>query len=211
MGIRFENQFGELISKTQALKMKEYSMVEDFNGEVQQVITFDDGRPILLMYFNHSAETDEQLINRLPTVEAQGLTIIDVETYAENYVLQRQRHYNSYKVLLAKSNHFFDKHKNLIAYDWIRDLVTGIPDHSMTKKFYYDPEINPSRYVFDCEYNADGSLLELYYNSLHTNISGQDSEVYDDSPEDIATLRVLTGISQGLAEYYMTADVIPHF
>ncbi|EDM33909.1 hypothetical protein PBAL39_05961 [Pedobacter sp. BAL39] len=210
MGIRFENQFGELISENQALKMGKYYVVQDDGGEVKQIEEFYAGRPILLTYFNNSGETDEQLINRVFR-EGWQLTIVNSEIYAHDYLIRRRTHYSIHKTLLAKSHQFLDKYKNIIAYAWISDLVKGIPDHSMTKKFYYDPEINPNEYMFDCEYNEDGSLLELYYNSLHTNISGQDSEVYLNNPKGIATIRALTGISQGLAEYYMTADVIPRF
>lgn len=211
MNITYKNVFDELIHENQTPQLKDYYKVYNVNDQVKQMEKFYEGKLQALIYYKDVNESHQQIMNDLFTL-GKFISIIEKEAKSGGYILEKEFHYNGEGVLSSRSNLLYDVNRDLIAEEWITNLATGIPDYDKTKKFFYDRNVNPDEYLFDCRYDEmSGKLAELYYNNHHINSDGQDSILFDDSPEDILELRTLTGISQQLAEYYVSPNVIPVF
>ncbi|MES2619109.1 MAG: hypothetical protein V4613_14625 [Bacteroidota bacterium] len=210
MSITYKNNLGNMISEKQALWLSEYRKVHNVNGVVKQEEEFFKGNFVRLYYYKDQNETHQQIMANF-FISGKLITIIERETVASVYTLEKSFNYNANGNLAGKGNRVFDANNDLIAHEEIWDLNSNVPKYELTKKYYYDRNINPEKYLFECSYKDNGTLGLLYYNNEHFNPDEQDSEVFDDSPQDIQTLRDLTGISQDLADYYVSSEVIPNF
>lgn len=202
--------FDELVHKNQTPQLKSYYKVYNSNGRIKQMEKFYEGKLKGLIYYKDLDESHQQILDNI-FVPGKFLSIVESETRSGGYILEKEFYFSIDGMLSSRSNMLYDINKDLIAAELITDLNTGIPDYNNTEKFFYDRNVNPDEYLFNCRYDEDGRLKELYYNNHHNNSDGQDSFLLDDSPEDIQELRELTGISQQLAEYYMSPNVIPNF
>lgn len=104
---------------------------------------------------------------------------------------------------------FYNQEEELIAHGY-KDQ-NGDYEFDRTYKYYWDTSINPNRELFECTYDDNGKLFELYWNNFHIDDDGQESFVLLNTSENIQELMNLTGMSQELAKYYMSSEIIPNF
>lgn len=210
MAITYINDKGVSISENQLTGLTKFFRITTLNGAIKTKEYFLDGEFFALYYYRLPNENIQEVLQN-NIVPGHSLVIVDKVIYTDGYLLEKNFTYNPEMELNSISNTLFDPNGEAIGYEWIDDLVNNIPDYTLTKKYYYNRSVNHDDNLFECSFNNDGSLLEIYYNSYHTEPTGQDSEVFFNTPEDISTLRQLTGISQQLAEYYMVPQVTPNF
>jgi hypothetical protein len=208
MSIKYLNFLGSEISQIQALNSKEYTKVTEVNGSPKRKEYLANGNVYFIQYYKDPGETEQQIVNLL-IGEGKKFSIIERQTVLGNYQLEKSRIFSVAGQLVAMSNELYDPYGKQVATETIDNVSAGVPDYVYTKKYYFDPSINPETFLFESYFNEDGSFDKIYYNSLHTHPDEQDSEVLTDDPQDVQRLRDLTGISQQLADYYLVANVIP--
>lgn len=209
MNKSFENQFGHKVSESQAVQSANYSVVYDDNGEIRMKEVFFNGQFLLVDYFK---KANQDIADAMSEIYTSGKRVVIIDTvFVSGYRLEKKYVHNPEGILSEKSNVLYDPQGEKIAHEYIYDLISGIPEYEDTKKFYFDRSLVPDHCIFDCSFNEDGTLNELYYYNYELNPDGQESFVLLNNPTDLVTLREFTGMSQALAEYYMSPNVEPNF
>jgi hypothetical protein len=126
------------------------------------------------------------------------------------YELKQQFSYDLAGVLTGTILELFDSNQKLVAHGY-KD-ANGDYEYDRTRKYYWDSNINSEEELLECTYYENSGLLwELNWNNFHIDKDGQESLVLLNTPADIQELRDLTGMSQDLADYYMSSEIIPSF
>jgi hypothetical protein len=208
MSIKFLNSLGKEVSETQAYQLGEYVKIIESNGMPKIKYKMLSGQCYHIKYYKDNSETELQVVNTLVS-DQKPFSIIEVSTVLNNHRLEKSNVYSPEGLLVEKMNILYNVYDDVVATEVIVDVNLGTIDYDYTKKYYYDPAINPKTFLFQSYFDENGSFEKIYYNSLHTDPDEQDSEVFLNTPQDIQRLRDLTGISQQLANYYLSPNVIP--
>lgn len=205
----YEDFLGRPISEKQALEQANYSIIYKENGELRLKEKFLDGEFFLTEYYK---KPNQDIADAMLEVYTPGKMVVIIESsIISNYRFDKEYIHDREGVFIERSNVLYNTQGDLIAHDYICDLITEIPEYENTRKFYYDRSLVQNHCVFDCIYNVDGTLYQLYYYNYEFDPDGQESFVLTSTPEDITTLMEFTGMSRALAEYYMSPDVKPNF
>lgn len=212
MNIEFKNMFDETIYEHQAAQLETYYKTYRLNGEIKYRERFQNGQLQLLTYYKEANEVHHEIMDEFFS-SGMYISIVGKESITGGYLLETGFDYDENGVLYVKRNELFDVKGNIIAFDYTKDLITNIPEFEKTRKYFYDPGVNPNYHLFSCSYdeNANGKLIEIFYNNYHLNDDGRDAIYFTDIPEDIEMLMELTGISSQLAAYYVSPIVAPSF
>lgn len=202
----YKDVFENTISEQQALSKGEYSISYIIDGKVKRVELFFNGEIKSMIYYRGINETHQEILD-LEILNNHHIAIREIETFGK-YKLEKDFIYDDLAILKANRNYLYDINSLQVGYEWIEN---GATVYDKTRKFFYDLDQNPDTYLFECTYNEDGSVFEIEFNNLHLDPSGHESKIFDHSPEDIAELMSISGISQELMDYYLSSDVTPNF
>ena len=206
MEIIYKNSFGEIITLQQTSSVSSYSKHYIIDGELKKIENFYDGIFENLVYFKAEDESHQEIMNAEFSDE-KLISIREIEIFGD-YRLEKDFVHNELGVLYAQRNVLYNSNDKIIGHEWIENSVT---EFDRSRKYYYDLNINPNNYLFECTYDEFGNLFELEYNNFHIDPDGQESIILNDASNDISTLVDLTGITQTLIDYYLIPDVTPNF
>ncbi len=204
--------FDETIYEHQAARLDSYYKIYSLNGKIKQKERFQNGQLQLMTYYKEANEVHHEIMDEFFS-SGMYISIVGRESIIGGYVLEKGFDYDENGALYVKRNELFDVNGNIIAFDYTKDLITNIPEFEKTRKYFYNPAVNPDYHLFSCSYdeNTNGKLLEIFYNNYHLNDDGRDAIYFADIPEDQETLKQLTGISSQVAAYYVSPTVVPVF
>ena len=206
--IKYKNSQNNFITYQQVLMLDDYEKVYMENDVIIKEETFYKEELMGVSIFNNT-ESHQVLINNNQFSGYKWINIVEITNYTNEYKLYKRYGYNLNGVLNGINLELEDTNKNIIAFGYKN--VSGNYEYNRTRKYYFDNSINPNGELFECTYKDNGELWGLYWNNEHINNSGQDSIVLWDTPEDLQQLIDLTGMSQELAEYYMSSEIEPKF
>ncbi|MCG8574742.1 MAG: hypothetical protein MI810_07650 [Flavobacteriales bacterium] len=203
---RYKKLSGQYITEKEATQLTDYSIEHWINGKRKWVDRIMRNQLISADYYLDAGETHKSVLAS-DFGSYKTISIIELEIFGE-YNLEKGSFYEN-GILIALTNRLFDQNYEMVGTEWVDDLIEKVPEFDVSAKLYFDREVNPDRELFEVRFNEDGSLFEIDYNNFHIHPDGQESIVFDDSPEDIAELRELTGISENLANWYVSNRVPP--
>lgn len=209
MIIKYQNSSESFITEQQAIILGEYNKLYFQSGSLIKEEEFDDNEIYGLIIYNHNNQSHQTLINtNFDKTKYEVFTIIEEQNFPEGLYLKKLYLFDSNEILLGKTHSLYDTNNKLIGYERFLDNNT-FPDER--SKQYWDISINPNNIIFECIFDKNtGNIDSLYFNQEHLNNSGQDHFTLD-IPNDIQELINITGMSQQLAGYYSTPEIIPNF
>lgn len=157
-----------------------------------------------LYFYNIPKDKHTDYIEQNQQTNLLSIAFIQLENHGE-LTFKQAFDYSIKGEFLGTNLGLYDRNKKLIAKGWKNEQ--GQYEYDSCKKYYYNPAINPDDEIFNCWFNDDGELMELYWSNRHVDPSEQESFVLLNTPEDIETLMQLTGMSRELAEYYMVPEI----
>lgn len=205
----YSQEYEGWITEQEALYKGNYEKVFfDVNNLVLKKELYADNVLKKLYFYSLSKETYTEHIEQYQQPNLLSISFIELENHGE-FIFKQAFDYSIKSEFIGTNQGLYDRHKKLIAKGWKNEHDQY--EYDSCKKYYYDPAINPDDEVFNCWFNDDGELMELYWSNRHIDPSEQESFVLFNTPEDIETLMRLTGMSQELAEYYMVPEIEPSF
>ncbi len=207
MEIKYKNSFDNFITVQQTGLLDEYKKAYYDSNQLVKEELFYQGNLVGLNYINNNAETHATIVNN-NIQQYGGVVIYEFEMFGP-YKLEKCFSYNQ-NGYIGNDLALYDPNGDVIAHGFKDE--NGVYDYDRTRKYYFDRAISPDRELFECTYNMNtGDLLELYWNNYYIDPDEQESFSLLDTPADRLELISLTGMSSDLADYYMTAEVIPNF
>lgn len=210
MEIKFRNDYGSFVSESQKNVLDKYYVSYYDNNLLIKEESFYKGELMGLYVYNLNNQSHVNILTNYGTASYKWINIVEYQIYNGGFKLERTFGYDLDGTLDVTQLSLYDSNSELIAHS-ILDAA-GNPKYENTRKYYFDRDVNPNDALFWCTYREDtGVLIELYWNNYHLDDTGQESFALLNTPDDIQQLISLTGMSQQLAEYYMSPNVIPNF
>ena len=206
--IEYKNSKGELITEEQSINTDTFNKCYFKNDEVQKIERYFERELMGVSVYNTELNHDT-IIQNNQIKGYKWIKIIETTEYENNYKLFINYNYSLNGLFNGQNIHLEDHNSEIVAHG--NKDSEGNYDYDLTRKLFFDRDINPERELFECTYKENGKLWELYWNNLHIDDNGQESFVLLNNQEDIKKLIELTGISKELAEYYMSSEIIPDF
>ncbi|MGH1516195.1 hypothetical protein ACQ76T_01720 [Chryseobacterium sp. JK1] len=157
----YKNIFGEIISKSNAVKLNEYHLYYyESNTDVLKEIEFISEDSIYnINYFLNDNDDEEQILDYLK--EKSDFFDIEKRETAEGYIISTNKLY-SLSVddlpLISKTVFTIDDSENFICSQVI-DNETTKPQLEKTVKCWYTTDENGEKYAaIECSYQEDGKL-----------------------------------------------------
>ena len=207
MEIKYKNKDRVLILQQQAVEEAEYyKSFYRYDTLVKEERYFNN-KLMGLIYYNNDRINHKAIISDNLSLGYNWIRIVEYQLFGD-YKLEKAFGYGLNGALKGTDFALFDANLELIAHGY-KD-ANGNYEYDRTRKYFWNRNINPDNELFECTYYEDtGELWELYWSNEHIDNTGQESFVLFNTPEDVQKLISLTGISQELAEYYMSSEIIP--
>ncbi|WP_422691537.1 hypothetical protein [Chryseobacterium sp. Mn2064] len=202
----YKNIFGEVISKSNAVKLNEYHLYYyDENTEVLKEIEFISEDNIYnINYFLNDNDDEEQILDYLK--EKSDFFDIEKRETGEGYIISTNKLYSlsvDDHPLISKTVFTLDDPENFICSQVI-DNETEEPQFEKTVKCWYTTDENGEKYAaIECSYQEDGKL-ELAIDKTSDPENEQNWDHYDDETFQELQDKFVTDIS-----YYKTAALLP--
>ncbi|KGO94797.1 hypothetical protein [Flavobacterium subsaxonicum] len=207
MDIIFKDKGKNIISEEHAIGINEYYKAFYKNDVLILEEYYYNTRLAGMDYYNFDNQDHKSILDTY-LQDYKDVGIVEYTPYTNGYKLTTTFGYNEDGLYVTNLD-LYNPEGELIGH---QSLYDGVPDYYHTRKYYYNREENPEKYLFECTYREEtGELWELDWNNEHINNSGQDSFVLTNTPKDIEALLALTGMSRELADYYMNSNVVPDF
>jgi hypothetical protein len=212
ISIKYKNESDNFITFQQTANLEVYVKAIYDNGILTTEEEFVDGEIRTVRVHNINNSSHSSLLSNFYSSGNSDLEfcIIDHISYSNGYRLEKLSSYeNASGSLLGKVNRLFDMNNRLVGVEMFLG-ANNTPEYKSTYKFYYDQSINPERELFSCRYDDGNGAFESFdFNQEHTDRFGHDSFSLLNNPADILELKNITGMSQALVDYYLSAAVIP--
>lgn len=209
MNIKYKDKQGNFITENQINQVNQYSKAYFDNNILIKEERYYEGKLMGLCYYNINID-HQVIINDNNNSLYKWISIIETEDFNGGYKLKKRFGYSPTGILNGINLELYDNNGELIAFGY--SDANGNLEYDRSKKYYWDRNLSPKDEMFECTYREDtGELFELYWNNYYLSNDGQESFALHNTPEDIKTLMTLTGMSQQLAEYYMSPEIIPNF
>lgn len=180
----------------------------DDNDRIIKKEFHDEGVLKKLYHYNYKNEDHRLIIDRYRGTFTVSITIKEFSRY-EDLLFEKLFIYGDNGDFVGTLLLLYDEQKTVIASGYKDE--NGRYEYDTCHKYYYDRALNPDDYIFECTFNENGELLELYWNNRHIDDTEQESFVLFNTPEDKATLIKLTSMAEAMIEYYMQPEVDPFF
>lgn len=209
MAISYKNKYGSIITEQQTVNLSTYlKCYSNSNGVIEKEEKYSSGELMGLRFNNYQNENHQVIVSNNNSNNYKWISILENEIHS-GFRLEKGFVY-------APDGSF--KRTHLALYDLQEEVIAhgtkdenGDYDYDWVRKYYFDRSVNPDKELFECTYDDNGNLLELYWNNEGIDPHGQESFALWNKPNDQQELINLTGMSQQLVDYYMVADIIPDF
>lgn len=206
---KYKNSLDKFISSQQASILTEYKKVFLEGGIILKEEEYYEDELLGVYLYNNTNVAHENLINNNQSLGYKWFVIVEIIPYNNLFLLKKLYHYDIVGSFIGTTLELYDPNGELIAFG-LKD-ASGNYDYSRTQKYYYDRNINSDYHLFVCTYESNGDLWGLDWNSEHTNFTGQDSFVFENTLEHVQEVMQLTGLSQDMVEYFMSSEIEPNF
>lgn len=201
----YKNIFGEVISKSNAVKLDEYHLhyYEEGTNFLKEIEFINEDSVYNINYFLSEGENEDEVLNYLK--EKSDFFDIEKKEMADGFIISTNKLY-SLSVddlpLVSKTVFKIDDPENFICSQVI-DNETGEPQLEKTVKCWYTTDKNGEKYAaIECSYQEDGKL-ELAIDKTSDPENEENSSHYDyDTFEDLQN-QIGTDMS-----YYKTAILL---
>lgn len=202
----YKNIFGEVISKSNALKLNEYHLYYyDGDSDVLKEIEFiNDDSIYNINYFLSDGENEDEVLNYLK--EKSDFFDIEKRESADGFIISTNKLYSlsvDDKPLISKTVFKTDDPENFICSQVI-DNETQEPQLERTIKCWYTTDENGEKYAaIECSYQEDGNL-ELAIDKTSDPDNEQNWAHYE-----FETFQKLQEQRSTDLSYYKTAALLP--
>ncbi|PWN66388.1 hypothetical protein [Chryseobacterium oncorhynchi] len=202
----YKNIFGEVISKSNAVKLNEYHLYYyDGDSDVLKEIEFiNDDSIYNINYFLGDSENEDEVINYLK--EKSDFFDIEKRESADGFIISTNKLYSlsvDEKPLISKTVFKTDDPENFICSQVI-DNETQEPQLERTIKCWYTTDENGEKYAaIECSYQEDGNL-ELAIDKTSDPDNEQNWAHYE-----FETFQKLQEQRSTDLSYYKTAALLP--
>ncbi|WP_428145399.1 hypothetical protein [Chryseobacterium joostei] len=202
----YKNIFGEVISKSNAVKLNEYHLYYyDGDSDVLKEIEFiNDDSIYNINYFLSDGENEDEVLNYLK--EKSDFFDIEKRESADGFIISTNKLYSlsvDDKPLISKTVFKTDDPENFICSQVI-DNETQEPQLERTIKCWYTTDENGEKYAaIECSYQEDGNL-ELAIDKTSDPDNEQNWAHYE-----FETFQKLQEQRSTDLSYYKTAALLP--
>nr|WP_315033606.1 hypothetical protein [uncultured Chryseobacterium sp.] len=157
----YKNIFGEVISKSNAVKLDEYHLhyYEEGSGFLKEIEFINEDDVYNINYFLSDGENEEQVLEYLK--EKTDFFDIEKRETADGFVISTNKLYSlsvDELPLISKTVFKTDDPENFIC-SQVVDNETGEPQLEKTVKCWYSTDANGEKYAaIECSYEEDGKL-----------------------------------------------------
>ncbi|WP_164464040.1 hypothetical protein [Chryseobacterium sp. G0186] len=202
----YKNIFGEVISKSNAVKLNEYHLYyyEKDSDVLKEIEFINDDSIYNINYFLSESENEEEVLTYLK--EKSDFFDIEKKESTDGFIISTNKLYSlsvDDQPLISKTVFKTDDPENFICSQVI-DNETNEPQLEKTIKCWYTTDENGEKYAaIECSYQEDGKL-ELAINKASDPDNEQNWAHYDYETFHELQEQCPTDIS-----YYKTAALLP--
>lgn len=203
---KIKNIYNQLISVQQAILIDEYSIEYFENGIIQKIEYYEDGDMYDIQVYNNNNENESEFVTNTfkSYSHLNEITIAYRTILANGFCIDTEKTYMIDGTFLFLYKNLYDRDGECICQQ-VYDIQTNLPIFERTIKQYYNRTIDPEVEIFRSNFNEDGSLSEIHYDIF----SYQDDEYFHNTPDDLARLSRLTGLTIEQLEYFVIPDILP--